>query len=398
MIKFADRIKTLKPSPTLSINAKAKELKAKGVDIINLSAGEPDFDTPSHIKLACKKALDEGLTKYTPTLGILELRKAVCERLKSDYGFSYSPNEVIITSGAKQAIFNLILTLVNPGDEVIIFSPYWVSYPAIITIAGGVPVVVKTKFENNFEPTIEEIEKRITSKTVGMIINSPSNPTGVIYSSKFLKALGELIKQKDIWIISDDIYDKLRFDMKNPENILSVLPELRDRVFLVNGVSKTYAMTGWRIGWIVGPSEVIEKCAALQGQSTSHVTSFAQKGAEIALTSSQDGVRKMCEIFKERAMFLSNALKEIPGIKLVPPQGTFYLFPKVSEFYGKKINGFEIKDSISFSEFLLEKAKIAVVPGIAFGEDEFIRVSFATSLENLKIAVERLKKALEVLR
>ncbi len=397
MLRLSERAKRLKPSATLAVNAKAKELKAKGIDVINLSAGEPDFDTPSYIKEACKKALDEGFTRYVPSAGIPELRRAVCERLKQDYGFSYSPEEVIITTGAKQALFNLLLTLVNPGDEVLIFSPYWVSYPAMVELADGVPVIIATSMEKGFEPEIEAVEKAITSKTVGIILNSPSNPTGLIYSPEFLKALGKLAQEKGLWIISDDIYDKLRFDFKSPENILSFVPEIRDRVFMVNGVSKTYAMTGWRIGWAVGPEEVIKKCAALQGQSTSHATSFAQKAAEVALRGPQDEVKKMCEAFAERARFLAEALKEIPGIELIPPEGTFYLFAKVSSYYGKEVDGINIKDSVSFAEFLLEKARVAVVPGVAFGEDKFIRISFANSLENLKKAIRRIKEALKLI-
>ena len=398
MIKLAERVKNLKPSATLAVDAKAKALKEAGIEVINLSAGEPDFDTPEYIKSAAKKALDDGMTKYVATPGLLSLRKAICERLKIDYGFNYTPEEVLVTTGAKQAIFNFLLAVVNKGDEVLILSPYWVSYPAMVEIAEGIPKIISSSIEKNFEPDISEIEKNITSKTVGIIINSPSNPTGLIYSEEFLKGIAELAKKYDLWILSDDIYDKLRFDFKPLQNILSIAPELRDRVFMVNGVSKTYAMTGWRIGWLIGPKEIIKVCSNIQGQSTSHATSFAQKAAEIALTFPQDEVERMCKIFAQRAQLLSQILREIPGIEFIPPQGAFYLFAKVSAYYNKKTpEGKEIKDSVSFSEYLLDSAKVAVVPGSAFGDDEFVRISFANSEENLKKAISEIKKALEKL-
>jgi len=398
MIKLAERVKNLKPSATLAVDAKAKALKEAGIEVINLSAGEPDFDTPDYIKESAKKALDNGMTKYVAIPGLLSLRKAICERLKIDYGFNYTPEEVLVTTGAKQAIFNFLLAVVNKGDEVLILSPYWVSYPIMIEIAEGIPKIIPSSIEKNFEPDISEIEKNITSKTVGIIINSPSNPTGLIYSEEFLKGIAELAKKYDLWILSDDIYDKLRFDFKPLQNILSIAPELRDRVFMVNGVSKTYAMTGWRIGWLIGPKEIIKVCSNIQGQSTSHATSFAQKAAEIALTFPQDEVERMCKIFAQRAQLLSQILREIPGIEFIPPQGAFYLFAKVSAYYNKKTpEGKEIKDSVSFSEYLLDSAKVAVVPGSAFGDDEFVRISFANSEENLKKAISEIKKALEKL-
>ncbi len=399
MVKIADRVKNLKPSATLAVDAKAKALRSQGINIINLSAGEPDFDTPNYIKAACKEALDEGLTKYTPTAGFLSLRKAICERLKMDYGFKYIPEEVLVTAGAKQAIFNFIMAVVNPGEEVLILSPYWVSYPSIVEIAQGIAKIIPSSMEKFFEPDLSEIEKYITQKTVGIILNSPSNPTGLIYSEEFLRGIAELVKKYDLWVLSDDIYDKLRFDSKPPQNILSLFPELREQVFIVNGVSKTYAMTGWRIGWLIGPQEIIKVCSNIQGQSTSHPTSFAQKAAEIALTSSQDEVKEICKIFSQRANLLTNLLKEIPGVEFISPQGAFYLFAKVSAYYNKETpDGKIIKGSVDFAEYLLEFAKVAVVPGIAFGDDKFIRISFANSEENLKKAVSQIKSALEKLK
>lgn len=398
MIKRAERVKTLKPSATLAVDAKAKALIQQGVEVINLSIGEPDFDTPSYIKETCKKALDEGFTKYVPSQGILSLREAICETLNRDYGFDYYPEEVLVTSGAKQAIFNLLLALVNPGDEVIVLSPYWVSYPPIIEIAQGIPVVVSSTLEEKFEPSLEKIEKAISSKTVGIILNSPSNPTGLIYSESFLKGVAEIVKKYQLWVLTDDIYDKLRFDFKPPQNILSVAKDLKDRVFIVNGVSKTYAMTGWRIGWLVGPKEIIKICTDIQGQSTSHATSFAQKAAEVALRGPQEEVKKMCEIFAKRAKLVSELFKNISKMQFIPPQGAFYFFAKVSSFYGKRTpEEKEIKNSVDFAEFLLDYARVATVPGEAFGNDEFVRFSFANSEENLEKAYFRIKEALDKL-
>ncbi len=395
MIKLSERVKALKPSATLAVDAKAKALKEQGINVINLSAGEPDFDTPEHIKEACIKALKEGFTKYTPSQGILSLRKAICEKIKEDYGIDYTPEEVIVTTGAKQAIFNLLLALLDEGDEVIILSPYWVSYPEMVTCAGGVPKIVPSSFERHFEPDLSSFEERITSKTVGVIINSPSNPTGLIYSREFLSGLASIVEKHNLWVISDDIYDKLRFDLKKPENLLSLRPELKERVFLVNGVSKTYAMTGWRIGWALGPKEVISACVKIQGQSTSHATSFAQKGAEAALKTPEEEIQKMVKTFAKRAEVLSKTLREIPEIDFIPPQGAFYLFAKVSAYYGKKTpDGKVIQNSVDIAEYLLDKARVAVVPGVAFGEDEFIRISYATSEENLLEACRRMKEAL----
>lgn len=399
MVKISERAKNLKPSATLAVDAKAKILKAKGIDVINLSAGEPDFDTPEHIKDEAKRALDSGFTKYLPSQGLLSLREAICKRLKIDYGFDYHPDEVLVTTGAKQAIFNFLLATLDKEDEVIILSPYWVSYPEMVELVGGRPVIVYSSMEKRFEPSISDIEKSITSKTVGIILNSPSNPTGLIYTKSFLKDLANLVKEKGLWVLSDDIYDKLRFDGAPPTNILSIAPELRDQVFMVNGVSKTYAMTGWRIGWLIGPKEIIKICVNIQSQSTSHATSFAQKASEIALTSSQEVVNEMRNAFAKRAKLLSEELKKIPGIEFIQPEGAFYLFAKVSSYYGKKtLDGKEINDSVSFCEYLLEEAKVAVVPGIAFGHDEFIRISFANSEENLVKGCKRIKNALEKLK
>ncbi|RUM86980.1 MAG: aspartate aminotransferase [Thermodesulfatator sp.] len=397
-MRLSERIQRLKPSATLAVDARAKELRAQGVDVLNLSAGEPDFDTPAHIREAAKKALDQGYTRYLPVAGLAELREAVCFRLKEDYGFEYRPEEVLITCGAKQALFNLAQALLNPGDEVLILAPYWVSYPPIVELAGGVPVIVPSTPERNFEPQPEEIEARLSERTRGLILNSPSNPTGAIYSRDFLAAVAEIVRRHHLWVVSDDIYDRLRFDGKQPENLLSVAPDLREQVFLVNGVSKAYAMTGWRIGWAVGPEEVIRACAKLQGQSTSNATAFAQKAAVTALTGPQDCVKEMCQAFAARAAFFFEALSRLPGLRPHRPQGTFYLFADFSSFYGRKTpSGKEIRDSVDLATYLLEEGRVATVPGVAFGEDRFLRLSFAQGVETLREAVSRLEEALSAL-
>ncbi|AEH45243.1 aminotransferase class I and II [Thermodesulfatator indicus DSM 15286] len=393
--KLATRVKQLKPSATLAVNAKAKALKAKGIDIINLSAGEPDFDTPEHIKKAAIKAIEEGFTRYTPVAGIPELREAIVNQIAKDYGLTYVPDEVVVTCGAKQALFNLAQALFEPGDEVLILAPYWVSYPPIVELAGATPVIVSSSKENNFEPQTEDIAKAITEKTKGIILNSPSNPTGQIYSRGFLEELAQICQEKGLVIISDDIYDKLRFDGQGPENILTVAPDLREQTVMVNGVSKTYAMTGWRIGWAVGPQDIIKAVSKIQGQSTSNATSVAQKAALEALTGPQDCVSEMCNSFKRRAKLLYDEINKIPGLSLPEPKGTFYAFVDFSNYYGKKApSGLEIKDSLSICEYLLEEAKVATVPGVAFGDDRFLRISFASADEDIKQGISRIADAL----
>ncbi len=398
MSKLASRVKDLKPSATLAINAKAKALKAQGIDLVNLSAGEPDFDTPEHIKEAAVKALEQGFTRYTPVPGIPELREAICARVKTDYGLEYKPEEVVVTCGAKQALFNVAQALFEPGDEVIILAPYWVSYPPIVELAGAKPVVVAAEKEKNFEPDLTALEEALSPRTQGIFLNSPSNPTGLIYSRDFLKGLAELARQRDLIIVSDDIYDHLRFDGRGPENILSVAPDLRDRVIMVNGVSKTYAMTGWRIGWAVGPQEIIAAMSRIQGQSTSNATSIAQKAALAALTGPQDCVAEMRAHFKRRARLLYEELSKIEGLDLPEPQGTFYAFVDFSAFYGKRTpSGQEIQGSLAMCDYLLEEARVATVPGIAFGADEFLRISFANADEEILKGVKRIAEALEKL-
>ena len=393
--KLATRVRQLKPSATLAINAKAKALKAQGIDIINLSAGEPDFDTPTHIKEAAIKAIRNGFTRYTPVAGIPELREAVANQIQKDYGLTYTPEEVVVSCGAKQALFNLAQALFEEGDEVLILAPYWVSYPPIVELAGAKPVIVPSEKEKNFEPTPETLNKYINSHTKGIILNSPSNPTGQIYTDVFLKAIADLAHKHGLFVISDDIYDKLRFDGKAPKNILSIAPELREQTIMVNGVSKTYAMTGWRIGWAVGPKEIIAAVSRIQGQSTSNATSVAQKAALEALCGPQDCINQMREAFKQRAELLYHKLKEIPGLDLPKPQGTFYSFVDFSSYYGRKTpQGSLINDSLTMCDYLLEEAKVATVPGVAFGDDRCLRISFANTDEEIEKGVLRIGEAL----
>ncbi len=395
---LAERVRNLKPSPTLAVDAKAKALKAKGVDIVNLSAGEPDFDTPDHIKEAAIKAIKEGFTKYTAVAGIPELKDAIVAKMKRDYGMSYSSDEIIASTGGKQVLYNIMQAILDPGDEVIIPVPYWVSYPALVELAGGVPQYLMCSADDNFALDMDGLNAMITSKTKAIILNSPSNPTGAAYSRADLEEVSKLALQHDFYIISDDIYDEIRFDGIAPENAVSVNPECRDRVLVVNGVSKTYAMTGWRIGYMAGPAAVVKATAKIQSQSTSNPNSIAQKAAVAALSGPQDCIQVMKKAFAERKEYIINRLRGIDGVKCVEPSGAFYAFPDMSAFYGKQHDNGTVSDSLSLADYLLETAQIACVPGIAFGDDRFIRFSYATDMEVIKEGMDRLEKALGYLR
>ncbi|WP_456434402.1 pyridoxal phosphate-dependent aminotransferase [Thermosulfuriphilus sp.] len=388
------RVRDLKPSPTLAVNAKAKAMRAQGVDLVNLSAGEPDFDTPEFIKKAAGEAIDQGFTRYTPVPGIPELREAIVRKIEADYGLKYSPEGVTVTSGGKQAIFNAAMALIDEGDEVIILSPYWVSYPPIVEICGGRPVVVPTSEEKGFEPSFSAVAEAIGPKTKMIIINSPSNPTGVILSPEFLKAVAELALKHDFYILSDDIYDLIRFDGRSPFNVVSLEPRVMDRTLVVNGVSKTYSMTGWRLGWLVGPEDLIRPAARIQSQSTSNACSISQKAALAALTGPQDSLKEMVEVFRRRRDLMIRLLLEIPGVSCVLPQGSFYMFPNFSAYYGRRWQDRTISGSLDMADYLLEEARVACVPGIAFGEDSCIRLSFATSEEEIEKGISRIKEAL----
>lgn len=397
MISLSKRLAALSPSETLVMSQKSNELKAKGIDVINLSVGEPDFFTPDHIKLAAKKAIDENYSFYPPVPGFLELRKAICAKLKSENHLEYSSDQIICSAGAKQAVCNVLFSIINSGDEVIIPAPYWVSYPEMVKLAEGKPVGVFAGIEQDFKITAQQLEAAITSKTKAFIICSPSNPTGSIYSKKELKQFADVLeKYPQIMILSDEIYEHINYTGKHES--IAQFESIRDRVVIINGVSKSYAMTGWRIGWIAGPKWIADACNKLQGQYTSGACAVAQKAAEAAYTGEQICVRKMCEAFERRKNLVVDLIRQIPGLKVNDPQGAFYVFPDCSTYIGKSYQGKTINDSAELAMYLLEVGHVASVGGVAFGAPHCIRFSYATSDENLKIAFARIKEALAQLK
>ena len=387
----------LSESATLEMSQKSAELKAKGVDVINLSVGEPDFATPNHIKEAAKKAIDNDFTFYTPVPGTLDLRKAICKKLDKENGLTYTPDQIVCSNGAKQSICNAILALVNKGDEVIVPAPYWVSYPEMVKLAEGVPVIVDAGIEQDFKITAQQLEEAITKKTKAVFICSPSNPTGSVYSKAELRALADvLVKHEHVYVISDEIYEHINYVGKHES--MAQFEELADRMIIVNGVSKCYSMTGWRIGWMAAPKWIAKACNKLQGQYTSGPSSISQKAAQAAYEGSQDEVEAMRKAFERRKKLTFDLLSEIDGLEMTDPQGAFYLFPKCSSFYGKWHNGRTIKDSDDLAIYLLEEAHVACVAGSAFGAPDNIRLSYATSDESLVEAVKRIKGALGKLK
>ncbi|OSM01872.1 pyridoxal phosphate-dependent aminotransferase [Magnetofaba australis] len=398
---LSERVQQVKPSATLAITAKAKALKAAGKDVIGLGSGEPDFDTPEHIKEAAIKSLRDGFTKYTPVPGVPALREAVAAKYLNECKLEYAVDETIITVGGKQAFYNLAQATINPGDEVIIPSPYWVSYPDMTILAGGKPVLVDCGEENGFRITPDQLDAAITPKTKYLVLCSPSNPTGSAYPDWELKDLAEVLrKHPHVWVISDDIYEKIVYDGFKFHNILTVAPDLKDRTVILNGVAKAYSMTGWRIGYAVGPADVIKGMSKIQGQSTSNATSFAQMGALAALTGDQGVIKPMLEAFVERRDYVVKRLNAMPGVSCRKPEGAFYAYPSVKGFIGKPVPGDEekiITDSLVLADYLLEAVGVAIVPGVAFGLDPFFRLSYATSMEDLVGAMDRLEKVAQQL-
>lgn len=395
---LSTRVQAIKPSPTLAVTARAAKLKAEGKDIIGLGAGEPDFDTPQHIKDAAIGAINKGFTKYTPVGGTPSLKAAIIAKFKRDNGLEYTPKQILVSCGGKQSFFNLALAVINPGDEVIIPAPYWVSYPDIVIIAEGKPVIVQAGIEQGFRLTPAQLEAAITPKTKMVVINSPSNPSGAVYSLEDLKALGEVLrKHPNILIATDDMYEHIALTDAKFVNILDACPDLYPRTMVLNGVSKAYAMTGWRIGYAAGPENIITAMENVQSQSTSNPTSISQVAAEAALNGDQSCITPMLKAFRERHLFVVNELNKIPGLSCLLAGGAFYAFPDarvaIAALHKKGI----LKDStdIAFSEYLLVEAGVAVVPGSAFGSEGYIRLSFATSQENLRKALERIAKALK---
>lgn len=393
-ISLAERVRQIKPSPTLAVNAKAKALRASGADVLNFSVGEPDFDTPEHVREAGKKAIDEGFTRYTPVPGIPELREAIANRFLQDKGWKYSPDQIQVCCGGKHGLYNMAQALLSPGDEVLVPAPYWVSYPPIVQLAGGTPVSVVLSEENDFDLNEEILLKYATDKTKGIILNSPSNPTGSIYSKDALKAAGKLALERGWFIITDDIYDTIVYEDGPLPHILDVDPKLMDQTLVLNGVSKSFAMTGWRIGYTAGPQHIIAAMNKIQSQSTSNPSSVAQKAALAAVSGPQDFPKTMKEAFVPRLDFIMKALRDIPGVTCVEPKGAFYVFPNFSAYYGKSTQDKKIENSVDMADYLLDEALVASVPGAAFGADEFVRFSFATSLDILQEGMKRLQEAL----
>lgn len=384
-------------SLTLEIDAKAKKMKAQGIDVIGFGAGEPDFDTPSFIIEAAKDALDKGYTKYTPSSGIMDLKEAICEKLKRDNNLDYEPNEILISNGAKHSLYNIFQAILNPGDEVIIPSPYWVSYPEMVKMADGVPVFVNTLDEHGFSIDLGHLEKIITNKTKALVINSPNNPCGCVYDRKLLEAIARLAVEHDFFVVSDEIYEELLYDNAQHISIASLNPEIKERTLLVNGMSKAYAMTGWRIGYTAGKREIIRVMSNIQSHSTSNPNSIAQYASLAALKGSKDIVKDMVSKFDERRKFMVDKINSIDMISCTKPQGSFYVMLNIKNVIGKTYNGRIINGSIDFADALLDAQKVAVVPGIAFGTDEYVRLSYATSKTNIEKGLNRIEQFIKEL-
>ncbi|MBD6618921.1 pyridoxal phosphate-dependent aminotransferase [Komarekiella sp. 'clone 1'] len=382
-MKLAARVSKVTPSLTLAIAAKAKALKADGIDVCSFSAGEPDFDTPAHIKAAAAKALDEGKTKYGPAAGEPKLRDAIARKLKTDNGLDYKSENVIVTNGGKHSLYNLMVALIDPGDEVIIPAPYWLSYPEMVTLVGGIPVIVTTDATTGYKITPEQLRQSITPKTKLFVLNSPSNPTGMVYTPDEIKALAQVVIDADILVVSDEIYEKILYDGAEHISIGSLGKEIFERTLISNGFAKAYSMTGWRLGYLAGPVEIIKAASTIQGHSTSNVCTFAQYGAIAALEGSQDCVEEMRQAFAKRRQVMLDRLNAIPGLSTTKPDGAFYLFPDISKT-GLK--------SLEFCDALLEEHQVAVIPGIAFGTDYNIRLSYATDMATIEKGMDRLEK------
>ena len=392
MPQLSDRLNRLAPSATLAMSQKSNEMKAQGIDVINMSVGEPDFMTPDHIKEAGKKAIDENYSKYSPVPGYMDLRKAISEKLAKENHLTYAPQETIVGTGGKQGVCNAILALVNPGDEVIIPAPYWVSYPQMVKLAGGTPVTLRTPLSNDFKLTPDQLEAAITPKTKMLILCSPSNPTGSVYTQEELNALAKVVlAHDDLFVLSDEIYEHINYVGFSAS--IAAYPSMKERTIICNGVSKAYAMTGWRLGWVAAPEWIIKGMNKLQGQYTSGTCDVSQRAAFAAYTSPQDCVEEMRKAFERRRDLIVSLAREIPGLEVNVPQGAFYLFPFCSSFFGKKYGDYVIKTSTDFALYLLQEAHVATVAGDAFGEPDGFRMSYATSDDNIREALRRIKEA-----
>ncbi|HEX8819477.1 MAG TPA: pyridoxal phosphate-dependent aminotransferase [Archangium sp.] len=396
-MNLANRLKPIKPSPTLALNAKAKALAAQGVDVVSLAAGEPDFDTPEFIKQAAIEALRQGFTKYTPTAGIQELREAICAKLARDNQLTYAPDQVVVTVGAKHAIYNLFQALLNEGDEVIIPAPYWVSYPDMVQLAGGKPVIVETREENGFAPDPDAIRRALSPRTKAVVLNSPSNPSGAVFSRAALEGIAQAVRGHDCLVVSDDIYEKLLYEGQFL-NIGNVAPDLVSRMVVINGMSKSFSMTGWRMGYAAGPKWLVSGMQMIQDQSTSNAASFVQKAALAALKGPQDFFVPMVEEYRGRRDMVVDALNALDGVRCRRPEGAFYVLPNVSGLFGRTYKGTPVTGSLQLSEILLNDFRVAAMPGAPFGAEGYIRMSFATSREQLRKGLDRFKEFVTSLR
>lgn len=396
-MELSRKAQAIEPSLTLAITAKAKEMKEKGIDVISFSAGEPDFNTPKNIINAAIKAMEDGNTKYTSVNGILQLREAICKKFKDDNGLEYNPSQIVVSTGAKQSLANTFLAILNPGDEVIVSTPYWVSYPELIKLADGKPVFVEGDEKSNYKFTKENLEKAVTAKTKAIVLNTPNNPTGTIYNKEELEVIADFAKKYDIIIISDEMYEKLIYDNENHISIASLSKDTYERTIVINGLSKSYAMTGWRIGYCAASEKIAKLMISIQSHVTSNVCSITQYAALEALSGPQDEITKMINEFEKRRNYMINRIESIDNLSIVKPKGAFYIMINIENCLGKEINGKILNDSMEFCASLLENEKLAVIPGKAFGLNNYIRVSYATSMEAIKEGLNRIESFIKKL-
>jgi len=392
---LSKKAKQISASLTLDITAKTKKMKAEGIDVIGFGAGEPDFDTPKNIREAAIKAISNGKTRYTPTSGIIELKEAIIQKFRKENNLTYITSQIIVSAGAKQCLANIFQAILNPGDEVLIGVPYWVSYPELVKLADGIPVYIETKEINKFKLTIDSLNMAVTSKSKAIVLNSPNNPTGTVYSKEELMEIADFAKNKNLIIISDEIYEKLLYGTKTHISIASLSEDAYKRTIVINGLSKAYAMTGWRIGYAAGCTEIVSLMSNIQSHTTSNPNSIAQYASVEALNGDQSATCKMIEQFKLRRDYMVEKINSINGLSCIKPEGAFYVMMNISNILNKSIDGKIIKNSFDFSNFLIEKEKVAVIPGIAFGTDNFVRLSYATSMENIKNGLNRIQRFVE---
>jgi len=383
-IKLSDKVLNIAPSMTLAVNAKLKKMVDEGVEVFGFGVGEPDFDTPEYIRNAAVEAMNKGFTRYTPAQGTIELRKAICAKLKRENSLDYEPNQIIVSSGAKHSLSNAFAAILNPGDEVIVPVPYWVSYTEIIKLNDGVPVLVQTKKENNFKMSGEELKNAITANTKAILINSPSNPTGAVYTEKELREIADIAVQNNLFVVSDEIYERIIYDDNKHISIASFNSEIKDLTILINGMSKSYAMTGWRLGYAAGNEKLIKAMSSVQGHAVSHPSSITQYAAAAALNGPQDDLKNMVQEFSKRRNYMYGRINAMKGLSCIKPEGAFYVYVDISSYLGRNLCGIKLDSCLDFAQTMLEKGHVAVVPGAAFGTEGFVRISYATSMEIIK--------------